>query len=61
VPANAAKGNYTLHLGAPDVHSATAADARFAVRFANAEDAAKGQAWDPAQGLFKVGTVLTVK
>jgi Domain of unknown function (DUF4832)/Domain of unknown function (DUF4874) len=61
VPAGAAKGSYTLHLSAPDVHTATASDAKFAVRFANADDAAKGQAWDAASGLFKVGTQLTVK
>jgi Domain of unknown function (DUF4832)/Domain of unknown function (DUF4874) len=61
VPAGAAKGRYTLYLGAPDVYSATANDARFAIRFANADDAAKGQAWDAASGLFNVGTQLTVK
>jgi hypothetical protein len=61
VPAGAAKGSYTLHLGTPDIHSATAADARFAVRFANADDSAKGQAWDSTNARFKVGTVLTVK
>jgi Domain of unknown function (DUF4832)/Domain of unknown function (DUF4874) len=61
VPAGAAKGSYTLHLGAPDVHTATASDARFAVRFANADDTAKGQSWDATSGLFKVGTQLTVK
>jgi Domain of unknown function (DUF4832)/Domain of unknown function (DUF4874) len=61
VPAGTAKGSYTLHLGAPDVHTATANDPRFAVRFANADDSAKGQAWDTASGMFKVGTVLTVK
>jgi Domain of unknown function (DUF4832)/Domain of unknown function (DUF4874) len=61
VPAGAAKGSYTLHLSAPDVYSTTAADAKFAVRFANADDAAKGQAWIASSGLFKVGTQLTVK
>jgi Domain of unknown function (DUF4832)/Domain of unknown function (DUF4874) len=61
VPAGAAKGNYTLHLSAPDIHSATAADAKFAVRFANADDAAKSQAWDATSAMFKAGTALTVK
>ena len=61
VPASAAKGSYTLHLSAPDVFAATASDARFAVRFANADDASKGQAWIAASGLFKMGTQLTVK
>ena len=61
VPASAAKGSYTLHLSAPDVFPGTSNDARFAVRFANADDAAKAQAWDAGSGLFKVGTQLTVK
>ena len=61
VPANASKGSYTLHLSAPDVFAATANDARFAVRFANADDAAKAQAWDASSGLFRLGTQLTVK
>ena len=60
VPASTAKGSYSLHLGAPDVHNATAGDARFAVRFANADDANKGQAWNAASGRFKVGTQLNV-
>ena len=60
IPADAAKGSYSLHLSAPDVHSATRGDARFAVRFANADDSAKGQAWNAASSLFKVGTQLTV-
>jgi hypothetical protein len=61
VPANAAQGNYTLYLSAPDIHSATAADTRFALRFANADDAAQGQAWDATSAMFKAGTTLTVK
>ena len=60
IPAGAVKGNYTLHLSAPDVFAATASNANFAVRFANGDDAAKGQAWIAASGLFKVGTQLTV-
>jgi len=61
VPANAAQGSYTLYLSAPDIHSATAADAKFAVRFANADDAAKGQAWDATSAMLKAGTTLTVQ
>ena len=60
IPAGVAKGAYTLHLSAPDIFAATASNASFAVRFANADDAAKGQAWIAASGLFKVGTQLTV-
>lgn len=61
VPAGATKGSYTLHLSAPDIFASTASDAKFAVRFANADDAAKGQAWIAASGLFNAGTQLTVK
>ena len=61
VPAGATKGSYTLHLSTPDIFAATATDAKFAVRFANADDAAKGQAWVAASGLFNAGTQLTVK
>ena len=60
IPAGVAKGAYTLHLSAPDIFAATASNASFAVRFANADDAAKGQAWIAASGLFKVGTQLAV-
>ncbi len=61
VPAGTPKGSYTLYISAPDVHDATSGDARFAVRFANADDAGKGQSWDATSGRFKVGTPLTVK
>ncbi len=61
VPAGTPKGSYTLFVSAPDVHSSTASAAEFAVRFANADDVGKGQAWDAASGRFKVGTQLTVK
>ncbi len=61
VPTGAAPGSYTLHLSAPDIHSTTASDPRFAVRFANADDTAKSQAWDSTSARFKTGTVLVVK
>jgi Domain of unknown function (DUF4832)/Domain of unknown function (DUF4874) len=61
LPVGAAKGDYDLYLSAPDIFSATAADGRFAVRFANADDSAKAQAWDSASASFKAGTKLTVK
>jgi hypothetical protein len=61
IPAGMPKGSYTLHISAPDIHDATAGNARFSVRFANADDVGKGQTWDAASGRFKVGTLLTVK
>ena len=61
LPAGAAKGDYDLYLSAPDIFSTTAADARFAVRFANADDSAKAQAWDATSASLKSGTRITVK
>jgi Domain of unknown function (DUF4832)/Domain of unknown function (DUF4874) len=61
VPAGAAAGDYVLSLSVPDVFASTANDPRFAVRFANADDAAAGQAWVAANASFTTGTVLTVR
>jgi hypothetical protein len=60
VPPDAAVGDYEILLGAPDVFAATAADPRFALRFANADDPAAGQAWDVSQALFGTGRSLQV-
>jgi hypothetical protein len=61
IPAGAAVGVYAVHLGAPDPSPALAGDGRFAVRFANADVAASGQAWDATAGAFATGTTLTVE
>jgi hypothetical protein len=61
LPAGSAKGDYDLYLSAPDIFSATATDARFAVRFANADDSAKSQGWDAISASFKTGTRIAVK
>jgi hypothetical protein len=45
----------------PDIWSGTKDKADFAVRFANADDSAKGQAWEAANFRFKTGTTLTVQ
>lgn len=60
VPTSASKGSHFLHLSAADVFAATASNTNFTVRFVNADDSAKGQAQVAANGLFKVGTQLTV-
>jgi hypothetical protein len=60
VPAGADKGDYDVLLSAPDAFPATAADPRFAVRFANADNAGTGQTWDAAAARFKTGTTLRV-
>lgn len=61
IPASTPLGDYDVYLSAPDVFASVANDARFAVRFANADDASQGQAWSGDAGAFKVGTALTVR
>ena len=60
VPATADKGDYDVLLSAPDIFPALAADPRFAVRFANADNSGAGQTWDAAAARFKTGTTLRV-
>jgi Domain of unknown function (DUF4832)/Domain of unknown function (DUF4874) len=61
IPAAAQTGDYDVHLSAPDVFSTTATDPRFAVRFANADNASLKQNWDASTALFKTGTSLAVQ
>jgi hypothetical protein len=44
----------------PDIGLGTRDKADFAVRFANADNPAKGQAWEAVSFRFKTGTTLTV-
>jgi Domain of unknown function (DUF4874)/Domain of unknown function (DUF4832) len=44
----------------PGAAATLAKDARFAVRFANADDAAKAQAWDATTARFKLGVTFEV-
>jgi len=60
VPATAAAGTYDVLLSAPDAFAATHGDARFAVRFANADQAALGQQWSASAGTFATGTSIAV-
>jgi Domain of unknown function (DUF4832)/Domain of unknown function (DUF4874) len=60
IPTDAQTGDYDVYLSAPDVFNTTTSDARFALRFANADNNAVGQAWDATTGLFKSGTVITI-
>ena len=60
IPAGSTTGSYEVYLSVPDIFSTTAADARFAVRFANADDATRSQAWEASAARFKVGTTLNV-
>jgi hypothetical protein len=61
VPRGAAAGDYALSLSVPDVFDSTAADPRFSVRFANADDVAEGQAWVASNATFMTGTVLKIR
>ncbi|CAN5348426.1 hypothetical protein BH09PSE5_BH09PSE5_19050 [soil metagenome] len=61
IPSGATTGDYAVSVSLPDVYTTTAADARFAVRFANADNAATAQAWNATTGKFDVGTTLTVQ
>ncbi len=59
IPAGAAAGEYEVQIGAPDIWSTTASDARFAVRFANADTGA--QTWNATAARLTSGTTLTVQ
>ncbi|WP_420596717.1 NPCBM/NEW2 domain-containing protein [Deinococcus sp.] len=60
LPADAAAGQYDVLVGLPDAAPSLAGDARYAIRFANADDSAKNQVWEGDKGLFKLGTTLTI-
>jgi hypothetical protein len=60
IPEDAAVGTYEVLLGMPDIWSSTRDNPYFAVRFANADDPSKGQAWDAANFRFKTGAALKV-
>ncbi|MBL8923141.1 MAG: DUF4832 domain-containing protein [Myxococcaceae bacterium] len=59
IPANATRGTYDVSLAAPDVFPRTMTDARFAIRFANAD--AGAQAWSPPAARFATGTALVIE
>ncbi|HEX7687034.1 MAG TPA: DUF4832 domain-containing protein, partial [Burkholderiaceae bacterium] len=61
VPAGAATGMYDVLLSAPDVFAATKGDARFAVRFANADQSSSGQVWSASAATLATGTAVQVE
>ena len=61
VPAGADLGDHEVWLGVPDAFAATEGDARFAVRFANADSADGQQSWSSAQGRFRTGSSVWVR
>src|SRR6266853_1794802 len=60
IPMNASAGDYDVYVSLPDIGASTKDVADYAVRFANADDSTKGQAWEAANFRFKAGTTLTV-
>ncbi len=60
IPSGAQTGDYDVYLSAPDIFATTASNPRFAVRFANADNASLGQSWDASAAMFKAGTTLNV-
>jgi hypothetical protein len=59
IPSGATAGTYDVQISAPDIWSTTAADARYAVRFANADSGS--QLWDATNARFTAGTTLSVQ
>jgi chitodextrinase len=60
VPADAAAGVYDVYVSMPDISNGTKTNPFFAVRFANADNSAKGQAWSVTDARFKTGTTVSV-
>ncbi len=60
IPAGAQTGDYDVLLSAPDIFTSTASDARFAVRFANADNPAAAQVWEAASARFVMGSTVRI-
>ena len=60
LPADMAKGTYDIALALPDASDTLAHDPRYALRFANADHAARRQRWDAAIGAFHLGIDVTI-
>ena len=61
LPADLPAGRRELWLALPDADSRLKADPPFAVRLADADDAAKGQRWDKVVGAFRLGTYVDIQ
>jgi hypothetical protein len=53
-------GTYRVALALPDPAAGLAADPRYAIRFANADQPEKGQHWDAKRAVFLTGSKVTV-
>lgn len=61
VASTANTGAYDVYLALPDGAASLAQDPRYAIQFANADDAAAGQGWDEGLGAFKLGSTVTLR
>ncbi|MDX2009328.1 MAG: DUF4832 domain-containing protein [Myxococcaceae bacterium] len=60
LPMDLEAGSWSLSLALPDPAPSLAADARYATRFANADDAAASQRWEAQTARFTTGATLQV-
>jgi hypothetical protein len=60
VPARARTGEYEVLVSSPDTFPRLAADARYAVRFANADQPSAGQAWEAATANMVTGSSVWI-
>ncbi|MDV6330826.1 DUF4832 domain-containing protein [Asticcacaulis sp. 201] len=61
IPKDLPTGVQEIWLALPDADSRLAKDSRFSIRFANADDAAKMQNWNPSLGGFSLGTRVEIR
>ena len=61
LPAGMAPGAYAVSIGAPDAAASLRDKPAYAIRFANADQSALGQKWQPDSGVFDLGVTLTVR
>jgi hypothetical protein len=57
LPQDMPAGTYAVALALPDADASLANDPRYAIRFANADDAAGERRWDPALGAYRLGAM----
>jgi hypothetical protein len=60
VPSNAFLGEYDVWIAAPDASSSIAANPAYAIRFANSDDAIRGQSWSATRGAFATGLRIRI-
>ncbi|ESQ85098.1 hypothetical protein AEAC466_05150 [Asticcacaulis sp. AC466] len=61
LPDDLPTGAQEIWLALPDADTSLAKDARFAIRFANADDAVKKQQWNSSLGAFSLGTKVEIR